>query len=306
MEINIAKSEDYVAVIAPASGVKNSAGALDIAASIKLQKQIEQLFIDSGFKCLHVQDQFSDEQRLPYFSHARQNRLSTMEEVLRDPKVKILVALRGGYGSGQLVFDLMRMKMPCPKILIGFSDITFMHALFNQIYALPSIHGSVKPELADSMTHMLRQLKGEDANFQLTPINLLAYNIEALEGVTTGGNLTILSNLLGTSLSLDTKNKILIIEDVAEPGYRLHRYLLHLHNANIFSQVKAVIFGTFTGKYNDMWSAVEAFSQEYLLHVPVFRTYEIGHDDANKPFTLGAMAFIDNNILKIKSPFRLV
>ena len=100
------------------------------------------LYNDNGFNCIYDESIFL-KSKLGYFAAPREKRLEQLKNAILDPEVKIIAAFRGGYGSTEIVFDCLDIEPTTPKTLIGFSDITALHFLFNQKYKLPTIHGAM-------------------------------------------------------------------------------------------------------------------------------------------------------------------
>lgn len=303
--IKFDRKQDKVCIIAPSSACKDEQGNLDVEASLHRLKSIQEIFLSGDFQCQYTSG-IIEKNDLEYMANYKDKRLDGLKLAILDPQVKIISAFRGGYGALELIFDCLKIKPSAPKILIGFSDITALHFLFNQHYNLPSIHGAVAPNHEHLFDKMVNILSGNEASFSLEAINKCAKENQQIEGVTTGGNLTIICNMIGTKLHPDTNNKILIIEDVAEQGYRIHRYLLHMYNAGLFDNVRAVILGDFTQGDNHIDASIEHFARHYLQLVPVFKAKSIGHGKDNYPFALGSNAKIENDILRIDSPFGLI
>jgi len=111
--------------------------------------------------------------------------------------------------------------------------------------------------------------------------------------------------MIGTKLAPDTKDKILIVEDINEKAYHVHRHLVHLKNAGLLNAVKAVIFGSLTNSDEHVNAAIKHFCEFHIPHVQAFRAENIGHGKVNTPFILGYKASIIGNNFEQKSPFSL-
>ena len=90
-----------------------------------------------------------------------------------------------------------------PKTLIGFSDITALHFLFNQKYKLPSIHGAMGIDHKSMIEEIIQVLDGKEMNFNLVDVNKLAKSCDNLSGEVMGGNLSLICNMIGTELHPD-------------------------------------------------------------------------------------------------------
>lgn len=297
--------DDYVAIIAPSSAIRDNEGGMDKDLSFEKLKVTLSLFEQHGFKCKYDENIF-DDCSLEFFANNKQERLRQLKEALIDPQVKIISAFRGGYGAAEIVFDCMDVKPSGPKILIGFSDITVLHFLFNQHYNFPSIHALIHERLENMLPEFMSVMKGKNVQLELKNINQSLSPDPVIKSITTGGNLTLICNMIGTKLHPVTKNKILIIEEIGEVSYRIHRSLLHLFNAGIFNEVSAVIFADFTVSDQKIDDTIQDFILNYLNNIPTYRTKNVGHGPINYPFALGAKASIKDNSLIIESPFKLV
>lgn len=303
--ITFDRKKDKVAIIAPSSACRDKEGNFDREISRSNLEVAISLFEEHGFSCKYDEKIFTGGS-LEYFAASKEERLKQLIEAIEDPEVKIISIFRGGYGAGEIVFDCLKVKPSGPKTFIGYSDGTVLHFLFNQHYGFPSIHGAVSETQKHMMKNMVSVLEGKSAEFTLETQNELARSLSTISAPVTGGNLTLICNMIGSKLRPRTTNKILFIEDVNERGYQVHRHLLHMSNAGLFEQVKAIIFADFTESDRHLDASIEHFISNYLQSVPVFKTTGIGHGKINYPLSLGASGYIDNLIFSVDSPFKLV
>ena len=299
------KQKDKVAIVAPSSAFKNDKGSFDLELSRANLAISISLFEEQGFSCVYDEKIFA-RTNLEYFAAPKEERLRQLKNALEDEEVKIISMIRGGYGAGEIVFDCMNIKSSYPKILIGYSDVTALHFLFNQHYSFPSIHGAVTEKNRDMMGNIVSILSGEQSDYILQPQNDLAGNKTNIRGAVGGGNLTLICNMIGTALHPDFKDKIILLEDVNEKGYCVHRHLLHMHNAGLFEGVKSVIFADFTESDNLIDASLKDFIENYLQVIPVFKTTGIGHAEKNYPIVFGVPSVISNLILNVQNPFKMV
>lgn len=294
------KNKPVVFLIAPSSPITDPAGDGKELNWQKLES-IKKIFENQGYEVRYNKDIFL-KSNLPYVAAPKEVRLQHLKEALEDPDVKIIASLRGGYGCQQIIFDAREITPSGPKILIGFSDLTAMHLLFNQNYQMSSIHGMVDEVHQDATAKIFALLKGEKDQHKLKDLNQVAKNADQLNGVTSGGNLTLLSHMIGTDLAPDFTDKIVILEDVGESGYKIHRMLLHLYNAKIIQKAKAIVLGDFHNGGPTAEPSIKAFIDKYLQDIPVYQVTGIGHKDWI-PFILGAEAEISNEVLNIENNF---
>ncbi len=303
--ITFDRQKDKVSIIAPSSACRDEAGNFDLEMSKARLEIAISLFKEHGFACKYDEKIFAGGS-LEYFAASKGERLRQLIEAIEDPEVKIISMFRGGYGACEIVFDCLKVRPSGRKILIGYSDATALHFLFNQHYGFPSIHGAVSENHKHMMNNVVSVLEGKSAAFTLQAKNELARSSSTISAPVTGGNLTLICNMIGSKLSPDTTNKILFVEDVNERGYQVHRHLLHMSNAGLFEQVKAVVFADFTESDKHLDASIEHFISNYLHSTPVFKTTGIGHGNINYPLALGTNGYIDNLIFSVESPFELV
>ena len=296
------RAEDEIVIIAPSSGCQLAKEKLLTGVSLLETK---------GFKCKYDKNILSADSSLDYFASSKKQRSHELKNALFDSNVKIIWAFRGGYGASEIVFDFVDLSLDQqnPKILIGFSDITALLLLFDQKFRMPAIHGPVITSLIDKQVNMLDSiisvLSGHDMDFLLKPLNEQQVDEAVIDAKITGGNLAVICHMIGSKLNIDTNNKIVFLEDVNEKGYHVHRYLLQMKNAGLFSTAKALILGDFSDSDDKIIPSIENFCAEHLS-IPAFRTQGVGHLADNYPITIGANARVSDNTLTIKSPFGLI
>jgi muramoyltetrapeptide carboxypeptidase LdcA involved in peptidoglycan recycling len=303
--IKFDRKTDKIAFIAPASGANDKSGQIDLNKSYKRLEETIALYENHGFNCVYDEQIFS-KSKLGYFSSPKLERLRQLQNALLNPDVKIIAAFRGGYGCTEIVFDCMGIVPTTPKVLIGFSDVTALHFLFNQKYKLPTIHGAMGIDHKPMIEEVINVLGGKETSFNLAPINKKAELDQEISGEIIGGNLTIVINMIGTELHPKFNDRIVFIEDVGEKGYHVHRYLMHMKNSRLFEGIKAIIFADFTNSDEHLEESIAAFSKEYLKEIPAFTTSGIGHGKINSPVVIGGKSQISDLKLKITSPFQTV
>lgn len=283
-----------VQIIAPSSGVKDAD---------RLAQELANLFAAKGFKVKPPIRLFA--KNMHYYANTQEERLEQMRSALLDPEVDIIWPFRGGYGASEIAIQSMGIKPSHNKILMGSSDITVLHGLFNNFYKMPSIHSSVGISLLGPLVKHLDKivaiLNGKDTEIALEPITQGAQGFN-LKSVITGGNLAVLTTMIGTKLHPETKGKILLLEDVSEKGYSIRRMLNHCAQAGLLDDVGAIVFGDFTKSDEHLDFAFEDFCARNS-HIPMFKTQGIGHGDTNIPVVLGYDAEIKNGWLHVYSPF---
>ena len=242
-------------------------------------------------------------------------RVSDVHDMFRDPEVKAVFTIRGGYGSAQLLddidYDLIRQN---PKIFLGFSDITAMHLAIHQKTGLVTFHGPVTLSKFTGYTqeHFRR------AMFDPKPIGSLsnpprsdplrpAHTLRTVKpgkarGPLIGGNLSLIASLMGTPYEIDTRGKILFIEDVGEQPYSIDRMLTQLRLSGKLKNAAGIIFGEcedcrrsdFKPSFDATFSLGEVVDNILgELQIPVLSGLTIGHTDDQLTLPLGVMATLD-------------
>ena len=239
--------------------------------------------------------------RTRYLAGDDARRGSELRAVLADDSVKAVFVARGGYGTMRLLpgLPLADLASRSPKPVIGFSDLTALH-LALQAAGWLSIHGPVvtqlgtqPPELAERLFHLLESPVAPAPPLRGTP---LVGGVA--EGPLLGGNLSLLTHLLGTPFLPDLAGAILLLEDVAERPYRLDRMWTHLALAGVFDQVRGIALGEFTGceepdaEYGSA-EVLAALAAETGL--PCVSGLPIGHGAVNVPVPLGCRVRLDGD-----------
>jgi muramoyltetrapeptide carboxypeptidase len=184
-----------------------------------------------------------------YFAGTERERVADLHEMFRDPEVKAIITARGGYGSGRLLplIDPAIVR-ECPKIFVGHSDLTFLLNDFMRRAALVTFHGPMvaglqqRPEAAAAL---LAMLSGDRVGWH-QPAQAVVQPGTA-EGLLVGGSLSIIVSSLGTPYAVETRERLLFLEDVNEKPYRIDRMLTQLCQAGALDGVAGVIFGEMTG-----------------------------------------------------------
>lgn len=239
--------------------------------------------------------------KVPYTANVDSVRQELLAKALADPRARIVWSIRGGYGSGRLLPALGRMQKPTrEKIFVGYSDMTFVHLLL-QSWGWQTVHAAMVWEMnvpekdPDNFRYLASLLAGKVKELRydgLAPFNTLARGLdEPIRGVVTGGNLACLASAAGTPWALNASGKILFLEDIQEPGYRLDRLFTQLRDSGALKGIKAVVLGSFVQCKEDANFALERFASE--CGVPVFKTDVFGHGKKNYPLVFNAPAKLE-------------
>ena len=236
------------------------------------------------------------------YAGTAQERADDFIEALKDTSIKAILCNRGGYGTIQLV-DLIDLKLvkDNPKWLIGFSDITTLHAMETKAGVM-SIHGTMSSFIAktagedDNSTILRDLLKGEVPTYKV-PKN--KYNQKGkAEGILVGGNMATFVPLVGAS-DIDVFSNdgiILFLEEIGESLHNIDRMFNTLELHGVMENVRGVILGEFVDSGTDLdYETTEEMLSQYLkkYDIPVLCGFPAGHDDVNLPIVMGAKVKID-------------
>lgn len=242
-------------------------------------------------------------QRTGYLAGDDTTRLADLHAALADGEVAALHAIRGGYGCMRLLDGvdtaLLRAR---PKLLIGYSDLTALHALWAR-EGLPTLHA---PMAASDLLLPGRQAD-RDALFTLLQGGLRTGDVLApalaatplhvggrAAGRLVGGNLSLVAALLGTPWAWDARGALLFLEDVSEDLYRVDRLLTQLRLAGVLDATAGIVLGSFTEA-----ESPTALLQSLLLPLcqaqrkPLLAGWPAGHGTPHRPLPLGLRAVLD-------------
>ncbi len=234
--------------------------------------------------------------RQRYLAGSDAQRLGQLTAALTDPEIEAVFCARGGYGAMRLL-PALETLIPGPKPLVGFSDITALHAWL-QRNGLISVHGPVLTQLGKLDTHTHERLFAllEDGA-PAAPLRATdTYGPGAAEGPLLGGTLAVLSRLLGTPYLPSLEGAVLLLEDVGEQPYRLDRMWTHLALAGVFRQVRGIVLGAFTAcepRDADYTSAQVLRDLAVETGLPCAAGFPIGHGEHNEPVPLGVRVRLD-------------
>lgn len=257
-----------------------------------------------GYRVTYAADLLSPE--LSFLANTDEQRFLSLKKAFLNPESKAIWCLRGGYGAIRLLPELQKMSIPTrhPKMLIGLSDVSSLHAVINQKWKLPTLHASLIDRLAHdklsaaNIAELRNVLENPDyvTKFEnLQPLNAAARKRKKIISKVVGGNMMVLTSTLGTPSQIRTDQRILFLEEIAERAYRVDRCLQQMKQAGIFDKAHAVVFGDFTNCQeptgeNNIWPTIEAFFEK--LKVPAFRGVESGHGELQRPLFFNTEAHI--------------
>nr|WP_211240635.1 LD-carboxypeptidase [Hamadaea tsunoensis] len=241
--------------------------------------------------------------RAGYLAAGDEQRLADLNAALRDPEVRAVLCLRGGYGVQRIVdrVDLDAVRAD-PKLLMGFSDITALHLALWTETRLATVHGPVAAQFdkgAESPTALgarLVLMGSTSVVVQADDPTTSGVRVPGRSaGPLLGGNLAMLASSLGTPHFPDLAGAILLIEDVNEPPYKIDRMLTHLIRAGVLAGIAGIAVGQFTECEDGFGvGAAEVIAERLApLGVPVLGGLPIGHGDQHVAVGLGVPAVLD-------------
>lgn len=252
-----------------------------------------------------------------YLAGSDWERRADLERFWWDDSVEAIWCLRGGYGSARLLPDLyFGLIERNPKLLIGFSDITGIELGLWKRTRLVTFHGPVLTTLKSefSINHAVRMLSGKEVG---EPLSWPEDNITSfmplkegkVSGLLLGGNLALISSLLGTGYFPSLEGAILFLEETEEPPYRIDRMLTQLLLTGALDSVAGIIIGRcnpIEGKPEE--DLIRVFNERLCkLKCPVAYGFPIGHipDQWTLPQGISAeVNFGTGEVILTESPFR--
>lgn len=240
-----------------------------------------------------------------YLAGTDDDRLADIEAMFADPDIDGIFCAGGGYGSARyaerLDYQLIREN---PKVFWGFSDITFLHTAIGTYSELVTFHGPMLAscvgkdtfhELSAKLFQQLFEPMELHYTEAISPLQTVAGGIAS--GELTGGNLSLLASGIGTKFEVDTRGKILLIEDVGEEPYRVDNLMNQLRLAGKFADAAGIVIGDFADAKpkKEPSLTLEEVLEFYTgsLGKPVVSGFKIGHCEPHFGVPLGARAKLD-------------
>jgi muramoyltetrapeptide carboxypeptidase len=263
--------------------------------------------------CLQVLEQWSFRvkkgrtlgSQFNYFSGTDEERLSDLQQMLDNVKVRAILCARGGYGLSRIIDKIdFTIFLKHPKWIIGYSDITILHSHIFNNYNIASLHSPMAAAFNNggSETEYVQSLQaaiiGKPAEYQCEGYKL--NKIGTASGELIGGNLCLLAHLIGSSSSIDMTGKILFIEDIGEYTYNIDRLMLQLQRAGKLSNLAGLIVGSFTDMKDTMipfgasvYDVIYDKVKDY--NYPVCFNFPVGHTQENVALKHGIVHTLEVN-----------
>lgn len=253
------------------------------------------------------------------FAGPLEGRVSDLRSAITDKGIKAIFCCRGGYGCQQLLpFLSVEEIAENPKWIIGFSDISALHALWRKagvvsLHAPMAKHLTLHPDDFCSET-LLKIIMGKyrvenrgEYTFAPHPLNIEGRG----KGILVGGNMAVLNGLAATPYDIlgpEGEDIVLFIEDVGENIYEIDRILSRLAMAGTFRRVKALLCGRFTEygpdlNYKDMEEMISRRLSLLGVDIPMAFDVPVGHVDENYPFPSGVETEVEISSDRVKMYF---
>lgn len=245
------------------------------------------------------------DEKIGYLAGTDEERLSDFHEMFRDKAVKAIFCARGGYGTARLAtmvdYELIKKN---PKIFLGYSDITFLHISIYQKTNLVTFHGPMigtdlgREDVDPLSIRYFQQLfdtEGITYTNKLSPLKVLVEGVAS--GPIVGGNLSILTSTLGTPFEIDTRGKLLFIEDVNEEPHVIDRMLNQLYMAGKLDNLSGFLIGDFhnCNSRSELTILLDDVINHYvnLVNKPALKGFKIGHCSPHISIPLGSYAVLN-------------
>ncbi|HMA20920.1 MAG TPA: LD-carboxypeptidase [Gemmatimonadaceae bacterium] len=242
-----------------------------------------------------------------YLAGTDEQRGADFNKALRDETIDAVWCVRGGYGAMRLLRDIDFAALRAnPRPLIGFSDITALHAAIHAECGIVSFHGpTARGELTEfSRDSLLRAVEAQVDPCGEAPRARVLRRGKA-RGRLAGGNLALIASLMGTPWSVDFEGAILIIEDIDEAVYRVDRMMRQLLLAGALGKCAAIVAGDFrppAGETSEGNRSVDEVIAEAAEEagIPCLAGAPFGHIDDQWTIPLGAVAELDTEARSLR------
>lgn len=245
------------------------------------------------------------------FAGTDEERAGAFDSLVQDPEVKAVLCGRGGYGSVRIVDQIdWQAFQETPKWLCGYSDVTVLHSRLNHL-GIASLHSTMpinfETNTKDALHSLTSALIGKTLSLKAEKHKLNRAGNSL--GAVVGGNLSILYSLLGSKDQLDTRGKILVLEDLDEYLYHVDRMMQALKRAGMLSNLAGLVIGGMSDM-NDNTIGFGKTAKEIIheavadFSYPVAFDLPFGHVDDNQTLMLGAeykLSVGENSVLEMQS-----
>lgn len=294
------RKEGKVALIAPATRIKPEI----VEGLVRLYEEHPEEMPGSE---LIVYPSVLDANASGSYASSLAQRVADFTDAWSRDDVDLVICARGGYGCVHML-DYISPEFVAshPKWLVGFSDVSVLHALLYKS-GVASIHGGMAKQLVEDTDSGFGGYRRAFKEFLELEWPALAYKVAPHpynvdgegRGILLGGNLAVLNGLAGTPYDMMAeslrRDVILFIEDVSEPIYAVERMLYRLHLQGVLGKVKGILVGQFTEwkadrNHETMYDMIHERFEEWGVGCPVAFDFPVGHNERNVPLIEGAEA----------------
>ena len=284
-------------------------GFIGPSGAVRVEGAIERAAAEAERMGYRVKLGKSCDQAYGYLSGTDALRAQDVNDMFRDKDVDAIFCVRGGYGTTRMLdlldYDVIRAN---PKIFVGFSDITAMHAAFLEKCGLVTFHGPMATRWEAEFSDGFTKPAFFDAVMKAQPLGMLGnapgyharetVNPGKAEGMLVGGNLSLIAGTIGTPYEINIKDRILFIEEIGERTYCVDRMLTQLRLAGKFEDCAGVVFGDFTDcpvEYPEFGLTLEEVIRDIAAPCgkPIFTGMQVGHISPQLTLPFGVMARMD-------------
>jgi muramoyltetrapeptide carboxypeptidase len=270
------KRGDTIALTAPAGAIFNKTHI----------EKIEKRLTTLGFKTKRGKTLFMQE---GYLAGDDTLRAKEINDFFKDPAIKAILAMRGGWGCARILdlidYELIKNN---PKIIMGYSDITSLLIAITKKTGLITFHGPMGySSWKQFSTQQVMNVLVEGKTYKMYNPKDYLEGLETLSpgkssGEIIGGNLTVVTSLIGTKYEPDWNNKILFLEETSEEPYRIDRMLWQLKLAGVYNKINGCVLGAFNKcvpeEPQKSFSLNEVLNQHFKhQHFPVYKGAAFGH-----------------------------
>jgi muramoyltetrapeptide carboxypeptidase len=239
-----------------------------------------------------------------YLAGTDLQRTQDLHDFFSNPEINGIFCARGGYGASRVLSRLdSSIIRKNPKVFVGSSDITLLILFLVQQCSLVTFHGPMVAgnfgsyPMVRSKNQFCKILSGNKIGKRLIAKEALVFRAGQVAGKVIGGCLTLLCRSIGTPWEIKTRNKILLLEDINEPLYKIDGMLWHLKQAGKFKGIRGIVFGEMVnclsskktgGSFKEILRDVFADSS-----FPILTDFPSGHGQEMLTVPMGVDARLD-------------
>ena len=293
------KKGDTIGIVSPARAIE----AAQVEPAIRF-------FEKHGLRVLVGKNVFN---RHGQMAGTEEEKIHDIQGFVNNHEVKAIISTRGGYGCVRIIDQLdLSPLAEQNKWFVGFSDVTVFHSHIHQTYGTPTIHSTMPINMSENPTDeekinnetLIDCLFGADISYDL-PAHHLNQSGDA-SGLLVGGNLSMLYSLCGSASDIDTRGKLLFLEDLDEYLYHIDRMMMNIKRTGKLDNLAGLIVGGMSDMRDNTIPFGKDAEQIILEHTaeygyPIYFGFEAGHQKLNKALRFGLHADIKDNRLLLPS-----